>query len=163
MSLRALTFISLLLAALGLGPGITHLLEMPVKLGYSPQRYFEVTSTLYAWFGTVGAVVQVSAVVVAGTLAYACRGRPGFGSVVLGGSLLAASIVAWAILVAPVNAAWSESIESASESLPAVYAHHRLRWEYGHVVAFVSWLAGYCALQWFAVGPHSRAGRRGIT
>jgi hypothetical protein len=68
-----LQFLSLLLAALGLAPRAAHLLEMPVKLGYTPEQYFEV------------------------------------------------------------------------------YADLRMRWECGHVVAFVLWLAGYLCLSWLVV------------
>ena len=49
-------FITLILAALGLAPGAAHVLEMPVKMTYTPELYAAVTSTLYAWFGSVGAV-----------------------------------------------------------------------------------------------------------
>jgi hypothetical protein len=58
MSHPTLRFFSLLLAAPGLAPGAAHLLEMPVKLGYTPERYFAVTSSLYAFFGSAGAPSQ---------------------------------------------------------------------------------------------------------
>jgi hypothetical protein len=61
---RPLDFLALVLAGLGLGPGLAHLLELSVKLTYPPELYAAVTSTLYGFFGSVGAVVQVGAVAV---------------------------------------------------------------------------------------------------
>jgi hypothetical protein len=150
---RGLCFLSLVLAALGLGPGLAHLLEMPVKLDYSPELYAAVTSTLYAFFGYAGALFQVGALASALALAYASRKHAGFRFAMAGASLLACSLILWGALVAPVNAAWARAIQDGSQPLPALYAQLRSRWEYGHVAAFVAWLAGYGLLQWFALGP----------
>jgi hypothetical protein len=152
---RALRFFSLLLVALGLAPGAAHLLEMPVKLGYTPELYYAVTSTLYALFGSAGAIVQVGALVVTGVLAFLSRGLPAARLVVAAAVLLGLSLAAWGALVAPVNAQWSDAIKSGSHELPAIYANTRLQWEYGHAVAFALWFAGYCCLQWFAVSGAS--------
>jgi hypothetical protein len=146
-----LQFLSLLLAALGLAPGAAHLLEMPVKLGYMPEQYFTVTSTLYGLFGSVGAVIQFGALAVAGLLAFRSRVSSATRLPVAAAVLFGLSLVAWGALVAPVNAQWSEAIESGSRSLSQVYAELRLRWEYGHVVAFVLWFSGYLCLSWLAV------------
>lgn len=145
-----------MLAALGLGPGLAHLLEMPVKLGYAPELYATVTSTLYAFFGSAGALFQLGALASALALAYASRKHPGFRLAMAGASLLACSLILWGILVAPVNAQWAQAIHDGSQSLPALYAQLRPRWEYGHVAAFVAWLAGYGLLQWFALGAGSQ-------
>ncbi len=157
MNHRALRFLSLLLIALGLAPGAAHLLEMPVKLTYTPELYFAVTSTLYALFGSAGAVVQIGALVLTGVLAFVSRGLPAARFAVAGALFLGLSLVAWGALVAPVNAEWSEAIQSGAQSLPKLYAELRLRWEYGHTAAFALWLAGYCCVQWFVVGGRSLA------
>lgn len=128
---------------------------MPVKLNYTPEMYAVVTSTLYAFFGSIGAGFQVAAFVSAIALAYASRKLPSFGLVVTAALLLGASLVVWAAMVAPVNAAWAEASRSGARSPPGPYAQLRTRWEYGHVAAFVSWLAGYGLLQWFAPGGHA--------
>ncbi len=159
---RVLRFSSLLLAALGLAPGAAHLLEMPVKLGYTAEKYFGVTSTLYALFGSAGAVVQIGALVLTGMLVFVSRRLPAFRLAVAAAVLLGLSLVAWAALVAPVNARWSEAIQSGSQSVPQLYAELRLRWEYGHVAAFALWLAGYCCLQWFSVASQSSAARNHV-
>ena len=157
MNHRALRFFSLLLVALGLAPGAAHLLELPVKLGYTPEQYFAVTSTLYRLFGSVGAAVQVGALILTGVLAFVSRGLPASRFVGAAVLLLCFSLLAWGILVAPVNAQWSEAIKSGSQSLPNLYAELRWRWEYGHTAAFAFWLAAYGSLQWFTLRSDSLA------
>jgi hypothetical protein len=66
--MQTLRLVALILAALGLAPGAAHVLELPVKMTYTPELYAAVTSTLYAWFGSVGAAVQVGALLSAGWL-----------------------------------------------------------------------------------------------
>jgi len=155
MNHRALRFFSLFLVALGLAPGAAHLLEMPVKLGYTPEQYFAVTSTLYKLFGSAGAVIQIGALIITGVLAFVSRGIPASRLVAAAAILLCFSLLAWAILVAPVNAQRGEAIKSGAQLLPNLYAELRLRWEYGHVAAFALWLAAYCCLQWFTLGTTS--------
>ena len=156
---RVLRFFSLLLVALGLAPGAAHLLEMPVKLGYTPELYYAVTSTLYAFFGSAGAIIQVGALVITGVLAFVSRGQPGAQLAVAAVVLLGVSLAAWGAFVAPVNTQWSDAIKSGADALPALYANLRLRWEYGHAVAFVLWFAGYCCLQWFSISSASALSR----
>lgn len=145
------------LAALGLAPGAAHVLELPVKMQYSPELYTAVTSTMYAFFGSVGGAVQVAAVVFAGWRAWLVRGTRIFRLTLLGFLLLALSLILWGVLVAPVNAEWGDALDAAPRSVPAVYAKLRPRWEYGHVAAFAAWLAGYCALQLSVLRESTRA------
>lgn len=145
--LRVLRFVALLLAALGLSLGAAHVLELGPKLGYAPALYVQVTSTLYLYFGVIGGPIQVAALAATCALAVATRGFPGFRAAVLAAVALAVSLVLWAALVAPVNAAWARALEAADPvHVMEAYARHRPRWEYGHVAAFVAWLAGFCAL-----------------
>ena len=140
-------FLTLILAALGLGPGAAHVLEMPVKMAYTSELYTAVTSTLYAWFGSVGAVVQVGGTLSAVWLAYRSRALPTHRLTLYGALALVASLAVWGAAVAPVNAEWARLIQTGSDSLPDAYARLRPRWEYGHVAAFAAWFAGYCLLQ----------------
>ena len=78
MEHRSLSLLTLVLAALGLAPGAAHLLEMPVKLGYTPELYATVTRTLYAFFGSAGAAIQIAGLASAAVLAFVFRQRPGF-------------------------------------------------------------------------------------
>lgn len=145
--IQALRFATLLLAALGLAPGAAHLLELLPKLHYPAATYMAVTGTLYRYFGVVGGAVQVGALLTASWLAFLLRRRRSFGPVLAGALGLLLSLALWAMLVAPVNAEWAEALQSAPRS-SAIEAYLRLRprWEYGHVAAFVAWLAGYSLL-----------------
>lgn len=146
MPSRALQIIALTLTALGLAPGAAHVLELPVKLTYSPALYAEVTSTLYAWFGAVGGSVQVLALVAVATLAFGARqGRSG-GLLAASAGALAASLLLWGFVVAPVNSTWSDSAGAGPADFVAAYERLRERWEYGHVAAFVAWLTGWFGL-----------------
>src|SRR4051794_6579814 len=71
-------FPMLVLVALCLVPGGAHVLELPVKMHYSPELYAAVTSTLYALFGSIGAVIQVAAVLCAAWMSYLVRKTPAF-------------------------------------------------------------------------------------
>jgi hypothetical protein len=144
--ISTLRFIALLLAALGLAPGAAHALEMPVKMRYDPGLYAAVTGTLYHFFGSVGAVVQVGAVFAAAALSFSVRGRASFRPTALGTLGLVLSLALWAALVAPVNAEWARVIASAAASVPTAYERLRPRWEYGHLAAFAAWLAGFVLL-----------------
>ena len=144
MFLRMLT---VTLAALGLAPGAAHVLEMPIKLRYSPELYAAVTSTLYAFFGWVGGPLQVAALVSAAVLAWSSRGTAAFRATLCGALALALSLIIWGMAVAPVNAAWADALHAAPNSIPSAYVALRRRWEYGHAAAFLAWFIGYCALQ----------------
>jgi hypothetical protein len=157
MSPATLRYPMLLLAALGLAPGAAHVLELPVKMQYSPELYTAVTSTLYAFFGSVGSTIQVAAVVFAGWRAWLVRHTPTFRLALLGFLFLALSLMLWGALVAPVNSEWADALNAAPQSAATVYAKLRPRWEYGHVAAFAAWLAGYCVLQLSVFRESSRA------
>jgi hypothetical protein len=146
---------TLILAALGLAPGAAHVLELPVKMAYTPELYMAVTSTLYAWFGSVGAACQVGALASACWLAYRSRALPSFRPALFGAFALAASLAIWGAAVAPVNAEWAQLIKAGSDALPDAYARLRPRWEYGHVAAFAAWFAGYVLLQLSVLRPAS--------
>lgn len=135
-----------MLAALGLAPGAAHTLELLPKMQYSGELYATVTSTLYQMYGIAGAVVQVGALFATAVLVFAVRRRPSFHLTLLGGVGLSLSLILWAVLVAPVNAEWARVIESTPASIADVYLQLRMRWEYGHVAAFSSWLLGYSFL-----------------
>lgn len=148
MTGRIHCFITLLLAALGLVMGGAHVLELAPKLAYSPQLYEEVTSTLYAYYGIAGAIVQVLAVLVAWGLGVAVHGRPEARTVRMGASALTLSLGLWFVLVQPVNRRWASLGTGSTRAVIDAYAHGRARWEWGHVAAFVAWLLGTTLLIW---------------
>lgn len=136
---------ALTLCALGLAPGAAHVMELPIKLGYSAEQYAQVTSTLYGWFGSVGGAVQVAAVLAGATLAYRLRGTATASTAAAAAVALIVSLALWGALVAPVNAAWS-GLSPTDSGFAAQYAALRNRWEYGHVAAFIAWLTGWLGL-----------------
>lgn len=150
-----LPFCVLLFAALGLAPGAAHLMELPVKLSYPPELYAAVTSTLYRLYGILGGAAQLAALLSSALLAFRQRRRAGFRRHLAGSLALLASLLLWAALVAPVNAEWARVVESASEPLAPAYARLRERWEFGHLAAFIPWLAGYCLLLAATLGQTS--------
>lgn len=144
--------LALTLAALGLAPGAAHLMELPVKLDYSPELYAQVTSTLYAWYGIAGGAVQVGTALVVGTLALRARGTPVAGLTAASAAAFLISLLLWGALVAPVNSAWAEVPRDNMAEFAAAYERLRPRWEYGHGAAFIAWFAGWLGL----VGVASR-------
>lgn len=146
--LRTLRLLALLFAALGLGPGLAHVLELPPKMRYDAQTYATVTGTLYRLFGSVGAAIQVGALLLAAGLTLRLRRgrRPGFWLTLAGTLGLALSLVLWALLVYPVNAEWAGVIATSPDQVPRAYERLRPRWEYGHAAAFAAWLAGFVLL-----------------
>jgi hypothetical protein len=146
MPSRRLQAAALTLTALGLAPGAAHVMEMPVKLGYSPELYAAVTSTLYAGFGFVGGTVQVAAVAAVGWLAFRARRLPARWMAAASAAALLASLLLWGATVAPVNAAWAQLSGASATEFAAEYDRLRLRWEYGHLAAFIAWLSGWLGL-----------------
>jgi hypothetical protein len=143
---RTLQITALTLTALGLAPGASHLMQLPVKMGYTPEMYAATTSTLYAWYGLVGGVIQVGALLAVAFLAFRVRRlRSGSLAAASAGALLA-SLLLWGFVVAPVNANWANAVGLSPEAVMAAYDALRARWEYGHVAAFIAWLAGWFGL-----------------
>lgn len=146
MLLRIVRFLALIVVALGLVPGGAHALEMAPKMGYSADLYTAVTSTLYFYYGVVGAIVQVGSVLIVALLAWLVRRQSGFGWTLTAALILLGSLILWGALVAPVNAAWGEVLHADPAVASAAYARLRPRWEYGHLVAFGAWLIGWICL-----------------
>jgi hypothetical protein len=158
--LRIWWFVTLLLAALGLTMGGAHLLELPVRMGYDPQLYMRVTSTIYLYFGLVGAPIQILALLCSVVLAWLVRGRAGFPWALAGAVCLALSILLWFLRVQPANTAWAEALRSGPAAAVEAYARLRGRWEYGHVMAFSAWLLGFALLLYSTVREIAPASRR---
>src|SRR5262245_14187503 len=108
--------------------GAAHVLELPPKMQYSAELYMAVTSTLYWLFGTVGAAIQISAILTAVVLSFLMRGRLAF-RWTLGGTLcLVLSMALWFALVQPVNAEWRQALQSTPESAAEMYLQLRKQW-----------------------------------
>ena len=154
--MNAWRFITLVLAALAIGAPLAHVLEMPVRRTYDPALYVTVTHTLYRYFGIVGAIIEVGAVV--GAVVWAAGlGRSRTSAVsahrwaVAGAACLVLAHVLFWLLVNPVNQAFAAWTPAA---VPPDWT--RLR---------DIFLLGFCALlaSVFTAPPTPGGGRRGET
>jgi hypothetical protein len=147
MLLKGTRFVAVFLAALTLGFGVCHLMQIPSRLGWD--QYLWVGSTvqggLYAAFGSVGAVIFVATVIALALLAYFTREhlRPGFKLALAAALLFALALVLWWVLVYPVNV---ELAKWVTGPVPDDWTAYRDRWEWGHAVIAITELAGFAAL-----------------
>src|SRR5262245_32780305 len=136
-----------MLAALTLGMGLCHLMQLPSRMGWD--QYLWVGSTvqggLYAAFGTVGALIDVATVIALALLAYFVReyGRPGFRLALSAALLFALALLLWWVLVYPVNVELAKWVDGP---VPADWTAYRSRWEWGHAAIALIELAGFAAL-----------------
>jgi hypothetical protein len=163
MSRRSWWFITLLCSALGLTMGAAHALELPQKLGYHPELYAAINTTLYRYFALVGGVLMIGSLLSASVLTYLVRRRPVFRSTLAATGCLALSLALWFALVSPVNAEVAQALHSAPESVPALWKALRDRWEYGHVASFAAWLLGFVLLTYSAVLEMPGEGEAALT
>ena len=97
MSLKIVRFIAVMLAALTLGMGFCHLMELPARMGWD--QYLWVGATvqggLYRTFGTFGALIDVAAIVALALNAYFTRehGWPHFRLALASAVLFAAALL----------------------------------------------------------------------
>jgi hypothetical protein len=145
--LKGIRFVAIMLAALTLGLGFCHLMQLPSRMGWD--QYLWVGSTvqggLYAAFGSVGAVIFLATVIALGLLAYLTRehGRPGSRPALAAALLFALALVLWWVLVYPVNV---ELAKWVTGPVPADWVTYRSRWEWGHAVIALTELLGFAAL-----------------
>jgi hypothetical protein len=133
---RSLSFITLLLAALVLAPGMAHLLEMPHKMQLTQESY-GVVQYIYGGWALLG-IVQIAAVICS-FLFYFRSGRSPL--VLIASILLAVTLVVFFIWTYPVNRSthnWSV--------LPENWEALRRQWEYSHAVNALLELTAYILL-----------------
>jgi hypothetical protein len=144
----ALAFTTLLLAALAIGAPLAHVLEMPVRRTYDPALYVTVTHTLYRYFGIVGAVIEVGAVVAAVVWAIGLARSPTWPTSarrwgMAGAACLVLAHALFWLLVNPVNRAFAVWTPSA---VPADWTRLRDQWEFTHAARCGLLLLGFSAL-----------------
>jgi hypothetical protein len=144
MNANTLRFGALLLAALAMGMHLAHALELLPKRNWDGAQYHAVQSTLYVWFGRIGPVLELGALVLVLALALRLRARAvGAGAIWLSCAMLVAALGTWAVVVLPAHAqiqSWSAA------SLPADWAAWRDRWQFGQAGILLLHLVGFCAL-----------------
>jgi hypothetical protein len=139
--LRTLRLLTLIAVALVMGASFAHVLEMGPKLALDAEGY-RIVQTIYTSFGPIGRILEPLAIVGALALAYAARGRHSFLPALIGALALVLALIAWAVIVAPMNLRMTEWGSAMSSDWTAV----RARWEWGHVVHFLLQLTGFVAL-----------------
>jgi hypothetical protein len=147
MTLKAVRFIAILLAALTLGMGLCHLLQLPARMGWD--QYLWVGSTvqggLYSLFGSASAVIDILTVVALALLTYLVREhrRPGVRLALTAALLFAIGLLLWWVLVYPVNV---ELAKWVNGPVPSDWTVYRSRWEWGHATISLFELGGFAAL-----------------
>jgi energy-coupling factor transporter transmembrane protein EcfT len=132
--IRVWRFITLMLASLSLSLPMTHLLELPQRMKFDQELWVKVTifANLYRLFGSVGAVFEITAILMAIVLVFLVRKRGLTFYWTLGGSLLLVlAFVSWIMFVAPMNAEFAQWL---TNPVPVDWTRYRDQWEYGHAL-----------------------------
>ncbi|MBN9508867.1 MAG: DUF1772 domain-containing protein, partial [Alphaproteobacteria bacterium] len=124
----AATLATLLIFALA----FAHVAELPGKLRLDGAQWLMVQQHLYIAFGPIGAIVELLAVLLIWVLAWRTGWRqPGARRVIAAAVCVTVGLVAWALIVAPMNA----RISAMQPDAPAAtWTAVRDRWELGHAV-----------------------------
>src|SRR6187431_3273948 len=127
--------------------GLLPFAAAPSRMGWD--QYLWVGSTvqggLYNLFGSIGAVIDVAAVIALALLAYFVRehGRPGFRLALAAPILFALALVLWWVLVYPVNV---ELAKWVNGPVPDNWTDWRSLWEWGQAANGLAQLMGFAAL-----------------
>lgn len=138
---RGVLFAAMLLTALTMGLEFAHVLEWPEKQGYPGALYVRLQESLYVWFGNLGGVLYVMAVVatvVLAVLAWRDTGQRWWMTVAAG--LQVIGLVTFLTIIYPVNLRLP--VYSAG-TVPGDWTALRDRWELGHTVGFMLFTASF--------------------
>jgi hypothetical protein len=141
---RAIQVLTLLLVALTMGLLFAHTLELGPKLGYPPELYLRLNTSLYAWFGPpLGAAIWTGAIIATGVLTALLRRAPGR---LLTGTAFALQLVAFVnyfTRVEPVNDRFRALVPG---QVPEDFGALRAQWEYGHAMGFALFAVSFVLL-----------------
>jgi len=146
MSLRRVRFVVVMLAALSLSVAAGHLLQLPARLAWD--QYLWVGATVQGGFfglsGPLGVLLQVVALIALIVLAALVRshGARGF-ALTAATALFAIGLVAWWVLVYPVNV---ELAKWVNGPVPDDWAAWRTLWEWGEAANGLAQFVGFAAL-----------------
>jgi hypothetical protein len=151
MDHRALRIAAIVLAALAMGMHLAHALEFAPKRQWDADTYIAVQASLYRWFGIIGPLLEVGALLLVATLvAKTWQDADARRLPLVSAIALIIALATWALVVLPANAplaAWS-----ASSIAPPDWMTWRDRWQSGQAGIFVVHLVGFCALVAGSVG-----------
>ena len=143
MLLRTWRFFTITLVSLSMAMAFCHLLQLPPRMSYDGAQWV-TTQSLYQMFGTIGAFIEVGALLLAIILSLAVwRRRPAFQWTLFGTVCLLMAHVAWWVFVAPVNAVISTW---TPDTIPADWTWWRSQWEYTHAARAILEIFGLSAL-----------------
>ena len=141
---RSSLFAALLLSALTMGLEFAHVLEWGPKASYPGPLYMPLQESLYDWYGNIGGVIYVLAVIATIMLAaQAWREHASRGLAVTAAAIEVAALVVFLTVVLPVN---SNLPVHDSGAVPAGWAGLRNRWEAGHATGFALFTAAFIVL-----------------
>jgi hypothetical protein len=146
MDKTAWCVLSLVLAALSLGPSFAHALEaLPRLKAWPPELWIDATVRhgQFKVFGILGGPIDLAAIASAAVLAVRLRGEAGVHAAVAAAVLLALALAAWLTIVAPAN---SVLAHWGAGPPPPDFARVRNRWESGHLIVAGLKAAGFVAL-----------------
>jgi hypothetical protein len=143
MFLRVWRFLTIIFISLSMAMAFCHLLQLPPRMSYDGAQWV-TTHSLYQLFGTVGALIEVSALLFATILLLAVwRRRPAFQWTLFGTVCLFAAHGAWWMFIAPANveiATWT------LDTIPADWTWWRSQWEYTQAARAILEILGLSAL-----------------
>lgn len=143
MLLKTWRFFTIILVSLSMAMAFCHLLQLPPRMSYEGSQWI-TTQSLYQTFGTIGAAIEVGALVMTIVLSLAVwRRRPAFQWTLFGTVGLLLAHVAWWVFVAPVNA---EISTWTPDTIPADWTWWRSQWEYTHAARAILEIFGLSAL-----------------
>lgn len=138
MTVRVCRFAAIMLAAFSLSLSMTHLLELPQRMQFDQELWVRVTvfEGVYKYFGIVGSMFELGAIVAAFLLTYLLRGRgPTFYWALAGALLLLIAFSSWVVFV---NSANAELARWLNSPIPTDWTKTRNQWEYAHAInAFI--------------------------
>jgi Domain of unknown function (DUF1772) len=144
MIVKTWRFITIILVALTMGMAFCHTLELPAKIQYDRGLYVTLQNSLYLSFGTIGAVIEVGALLAALVLSFLVRKhRTAFIWTVIGAVCLAVALAIWFAWILPVNI---EISKWTAASVPENWMRLRDQWEYAHATRFIIQLIGFSTL-----------------
>ena len=135
---------AMLAAAMSMAFSFCHLMELPARIGWPPELWVgsTVVGGQYMMFGTLGAFIEIAAIVGIMAWWYVQRRQTGAARLVAGVLYLLALALWWAI-VFPANREFAGWLDG---DIPADWAEWRTRWEYGHAAMAVLKIIGLAAL-----------------
>jgi hypothetical protein len=141
---RGVTFAAVLLTALTMGLEFAHVLEWPQKQHYSGSLYVRLQESLYIWFGNLGSVLYVAAVIVTVVLAVLVRRAGGLRWwISTAAALQVIALASFLTVILPVN---QRLPVNSAGTVPADWTTLRDRWELGHTVGFLLFAVSFVLL-----------------